>query len=226
MLSLLLAMQQGDAAFPNGAFAFSNGVEGLAALTLPFDRAALRRHAEAALRYRWAGTDRVALIHAYRAGPRLLRLAEVDEAVECATLSEPLRIGSRRAGHALLASHARLGTAGAAFLKAAIAEGRMIGHLATIQGCLWHAIDLAEAEAVAVSGYQTLSGLTSAAVRLGRLGAIEAQAIVRDLLPVLEACVLHLPDPGDGDVDLSSFAPLIEIAAMRSASADVRLFAS
>ncbi len=225
MLSLLLAMQQADAAFPNGAFAFSNGVEGLASLALPFDRAALRRHAEAALRYRWAGSDRVALIHAYRAGPRIQRLASIDAAIECATLPEPLRVGSRRAGRALLASHARLGTANAALLKAAIEEARLIGHLATLQGCLWRSIGLAEAEAVAISGYQTVSGFVSAAVRLGRLGAIDAQAIVRDLLPVIETCA-DLPDPGDGDVELKSFTPLIEIAAMRSASADVRLFAS
>ena len=226
MLSLLLAMQQGDAAFPNGAFAFSNGIEGLAALKLPFDSAALRRHADASLRYRWAGTDRVVLIHAYRAGPDLRRLAEVDDAMECATLSEPLRNGSRRAGQALLASHVRLATPGAAPLKAAIAERRLVGHLATIQGRVWRAIGLSEAEAIAVSGYQALSGLTSAAVRLGRLGAIEAQAIVRDLLPVVEVCALHLPDPGDGDVELTSFTPLIDIAAMRAADADVRLFAS
>lgn len=31
MLTSLLAMQQADAAFPSGAFAFSNGIEGLAA---------------------------------------------------------------------------------------------------------------------------------------------------------------------------------------------------
>ncbi len=224
MLSALLAMQQADAAFPSGAFAFSNGIEGLSALPFPFDGAALRRHADAAIRHRWASTDRLALVQAYRAAGALERLAAIDAALECATLAEPLRTGSRRAGRALLASHARLGTKGAEAMRTAVADGRLIGHLATVQGCLWHALGLSEEQAVAVAGYQAVSGLASAALRLGRVGAIEAQAVVRDMLPVIAAC-----DPVDADdqrLDFTSFVPLIEIAAMRSRSADLRLFAN
>ena len=224
MLTMLTAMQQGDAAFPSGAFAFSNGVEGLAALPIPFDRAALYRHADATLRHRWAGMDRVALTPAYRAGDSIESLALIDEAIEAATLVEPFRNGSRRAGRALLATHGRLGTPHADALKGAIADGRMIGHLATVQGCLWRAIGLSEREAVAISGYQTVSGLATAAVRLGRSGAIEAQAIVRDMLPVIEACSAPLVPTGAPVFD--SFVPFAEIAAMRSASADLRLFSN
>jgi urease accessory protein len=224
LLTTLLAMQQADAAFPSGAFAFSNGVEGLAALPFPFDRASLRRHAIAAIRYRWAGTDRVALVQAHRAGADLDRLAAIDSAIESATLVAPLRRGSQRAGRSFLASHARIGTTTAEALKAAVADGRMIGHLATIQGSLWRAIDLSEREAAAISGYQTVSGLASAAVRLGRIGAIEAQVVVRDMLPIIEACCA-VAIVGD-DLDFASFVPFIEIAAMRSASADLRLFAN
>ena len=229
MLSLLLAMQQADAAFPSGAFAFSNGVEGLAALPYAFDRAALHRHADAAIRHRWAGTDRVALIQAHRAQACVDRLATIDRAIEAATLAEPLRSGSQRAGRAFLASHARLGTRHADVVRAAISEGRLIGHLATIQGCLWQAIGLSEREAVAISGYQAASGLASAAVRLGRIGAIEAQAVVRDMLDVIEvvsAVDVDGCEPDGCDLDFTSFVPFIEIAAMRSAAADLRLFAN
>ncbi len=225
MLTTLIAMQQADAAFPSGAFAFSNGVEGLAELPYPFDRAALQRHAEAAIRHRWAGTDRVALLHAFRAGGALDRLAGVDEALEAATLAAPLRTGSRRAGRAFLASHARLGTARADALKGAIAQDQLIGHLATVQGCLWQAIGLSERQAVAISGYQTVSGLASAAVRLGRIGAIDAQAVVRDVLALVEACSA-LPEPTGPGVAFSSFVPFIEVAAMRAAGSDLRLFAN
>lgn len=224
MLTMLLAMQQGDAAFPSGAFAFSNGIEGLAALPIPFDRVAMRRHADAAIRHRWAGTDRVALVQAYRAASDLDRLAAIDQAIEAATLAAPLRIGSQRAGRAFLASHARLGTRYADVLKAAIADDRMIGHLATVQGCLWRAIGLSECEAVAVSGYLTVSGLASAAVRLGRIGAIEAQAVVQDMLPIIETYGAAAVE--NDDLDFTSFVPFLEIAAMRSASADLRLFAN
>ena len=224
MLTTLLAIQQADAAFPSGAFAFSNGIEGLAALPFPFDGAALRRHAEAAIRHRWASTDRIALVQAHRADGMLERLAAIDAALECATLVEPLRTGSRRAGRALLASHARLGTIGAQSLRDVIADGRLIGHLATVQGYLWRAIGLSEAQAAAVAGYQVVSGLASAALRLGRIGAMEGQAVVRDMLPVIAAC-----DPIDADdegLDFLSFVPFIEVAAMRSTSADLRLFAN
>ena len=224
MLTMLLAMQQADAAFPSGAFAFSNGVEGLIALPYPFDRAALQRHADAAIRHRWAGTDRVALVQAHRAGADIERLAAIDQAIEAATLAAPFRAGSQRAGRTFLVSHARLGTPSADLLKVGVADGTLIGHLATIQGCLWRAIGLSEPEAVMISGYQTVSGLASAAVRLGRIGAIEAQAMVRDMLPLIEK--VGASAIRDGDLDFTSFVPFIEIAAMRSATADLRLFAN
>ena len=123
MLNSLLAMQQADSAFPSGAFAFSNGIEGLAALPYAFDRDALKRHAEAAIRHRWAGTDRVAMIVAHRADGDLDRLETVDRAIEAATLPESMRTGSRRAGRALLTTHARLGTLKADGLRTAIAGG-------------------------------------------------------------------------------------------------------
>ena len=224
MLNSLLAMQQADTAFPSGAFAFSNGIEGLAALPYAFDCDALQRHAEAAIRHRWAGTDRVAMILAYRADGDLVRLETVDRAIEAATLPEPMRMGSRRAGRALLTTHARLGTLKADGLRTAIAGGRLIGHLAMIQGCLWRSIGLSEEEATAISGYQTVAGLATAAVRLGRIGAIEAQGVVRDMLPVIAACGTPLFD--DADLVFDSMIPFIEIAAMRSARVELRLFAN
>ncbi len=223
MLTTLLAMQQADAAFPSGAFAFSNGVEGLAGLAYPFDGAALRCCVAVAIRQRWGGTDRVALVHAFRADHDFHRLAAIDSAIEAATPVEPLRAGSRRAGQALLASHTRLGTSRAAALKAAVASGWLLGHLAMVQGCLWRAMGLTETEAVAISGYQAVSGLASAAVRLGRVGAIEAQAVVRDMLAVVEACSAR---PVGSELVFTSFMPFIEIAAMRAAGADGRLFAN
>ena len=224
MLSALLAMQQADAAFPSGAFAFSNGVEGLTALPFPFDAAALRRHAEAAIRHRWATTDRLALVQAHRAAGAPERLAVIDPALDCSTLVESLRSGSRRAGRALLATHVRLGTETAGALRDAVADGRLLGHLATLQGCLWRSLGLSEEQAAAVAGYQLVSGLASAALRLGRVGAIEAQAVVRDMLPVIAAC--GPVDADDEGLDFTSFVPLIEGAAMRSTAADLRLFAS
>lgn len=226
MLAALTALQQADTAFPSGSFAFSNGLEGLIASDPAFDEAALARTITAALRFRWAGTDRVALILAHRAGPAIEPLAGIDAAVEAASLAEPMRVGSRRNGASLLASHVRLGTPGAADLRAAVRAGRLIGHLPTIQGALWPGLGLDERTAASVSGYLFASGLTSAAVRLGAIGAIEAQRSLGAALPII-AELLEEPVPDlTGAIELTGFAPLIEIAAMRQAQAELRLFAN
>ena len=39
---LLTILQHADSAFPSGSFAFSNGIEGLAAMNAPLDRSGLR----------------------------------------------------------------------------------------------------------------------------------------------------------------------------------------
>jgi len=67
-VSLLAALQQADAGFPSGGFAFSNGIEGLAALGQRFDAAGLAGLLAGVLRHRWAGCDRVAVARAWDCG--------------------------------------------------------------------------------------------------------------------------------------------------------------
>lgn len=221
MIGFLTALQQADSAFPSGSFAFSNGIEGLLALEPELTDKALRSAIAAAIRHRWASADRVALVHAYRAGDDLSAIARVDEALEAATLAEPLRIGSSRNGAALLAAHVRLGTRSARDLRAVLRAARSPGHLPVVQGFLWHKLGLAEQEAVAVSGYTSAAGLISAAVRLGRIGAIEAQAILAAVLvAVSETSQDDVPPPEQ----IASFSPWLDIAASRQARAPIRLF--
>ncbi|GAB6843495.1 urease accessory protein [Methylorubrum rhodinum] len=227
-LADLIAFQQADAAFPSGSFAFSNGIEGLAAQEPGFGEADLARAVAAALDFRWAGTDRVALVLAHRAGAAALpRLSAIDAAVEAASLAEPMRTGSRRNGASLLAAHARLGTPGAAAMRAAVREGALHGHLATVQGALWRGLGLPEDKTASMAGYGFAAGLTSAAVRLGLVGAIEAQRVLSGALPRI-ARILGRPvaEPEGDDIGLTGFTPLIEIAAMRQAQAELRLFAN
>ena len=228
MLTTLLAMQHADTAFPSGAFAFSNGVEGVGALPFSFEVDDVRRLVDTTLRHRWYGTDRVALVFAYRTGMNCDRLITVDRAVNAATLPKTLRDGSTRAGRALLASHIRLKTPDATELRVAIKEQRLIGHLPIIQGVLWRGIGLDEPAAIALSGYLTISGMVSAAVRLGRIGALDAQTIVRDALPTVANFVQEEVEEElavDPDrLTLHSFMPFMEIGAMRSDAANMRLF--
>jgi urease accessory protein len=219
---LLTILQHADSAFPSGSFAFSNGIEGLAAMNAPLDRSGLRDVVAMFLHHRWATSDRIAVALAHRAGDDFDRLAAIDQAVEAATLAESLRSGSKRNGNALMAAHIRLGTQGAAELRAQTETGKLQGHLPVVQGFVWRARGMSEADAILVSGYSTASGLIAAAVRLGHIGAVEAQAVLAALLPA----IAELSSPVPPDAEIESFMPWVDAAASRQARAHLRLFAS
>jgi urease accessory protein len=220
-MNLLLALQHADSAFPSGGFAFSNGIEGLAALGVALDRQGLTAAVIATIRHRWSSSDRVALVRAFAACGDLARIGAVDLALEAATLAEPLRMGSKRNGGALLAAHVRLATPGAAGFRSAIDAGHALGHLPVVQGFVWRAVGLSQADAIAMSGYATAAGLIAAAVRLGTIGAVDAQAALASALAVVAEMSVVEPE-----AEIESFAPWVDAAAARHARADLRLFAS
>jgi urease accessory protein len=223
MRALVAALWQSDAAFPSGGFAFSGGVEAAAAAG-PLDAARLGALMETALTRRWALSERPALWHALQAAD-LDALAEIDAALEAATLCEPFRVGSRRNGRAFLTAHRRLGTPGAQDLEAAIRQGRLHGHLAAAQGWIWRALGLGRAEAAAASAYLVAAGMANAAVRLGALGALESQRALADALPCIED-LAAAPFDAEAPLALSSAALWLDVVTARHARAHLRLFAN
>lgn len=221
MRQALLALQHADSAFPSGGFAFSNGFEGLLAEGRSLDADGLAQSLEMVLRGRWATTDRIAVARAHGAGPDLEAVIAIDQEVEAAALCEPMRLGSRRNGAALIAAHARIGTAGARDLRDAVRGGRACGHLPVAQGFLWRAVGIDAPAAIAMSGYTTAAALTTAAIRLGQIGAIQAQRVLADALAIVAE---RADDPLDAAAPLTAFLPFLDIAAVRHARADVRLF--
>ena len=221
MLSILRAIWQADGTFPSGSFAFSYGVEGVVALRSKLDGTALAELTATIIRQRWVTFDRVALIQAFRAGSNLHAIAAIDRDVEASTFGSTMRDGSRRNGGSFLASHARLGEATALRLRDAVRSGACLGHMAVMQGAVWQAMGLDEKLAQLASAYGVASGVTAAAVRLGAIGALEGQKVLRGCLPLIEAVVAQ---PVPNDAGLSSFVPFLEIAAGRHARADLRLF--
>ena len=222
MHALLATLWQSDSAFPSGGFAFSNGLEGAAALDPPLDRAKLAAVLAATLRFRWATADRLALLHAFYAAD-LARVGAIDRAFEAATIPEPFRKGSRRNGGALLIAHAKLGTPGAADYRAAITGGETLGHLPVVQGWLWRRCGLDAASAVAASAYTVAAGLVNAAVRLGSVGAIEAQRALADSL--LQVDLGAEFDPASA-LQFASMTPWLDVAAIRHSRSNLRLFSS
>jgi urease accessory protein len=219
---LLTALQFGDGQFPGGGFAFSWGLESLAA-DGKLTRAGFARFLAGQLQHRWATSDRVIIAHAHGAAGDLPALLAIDEMTDALMVVEPLRTGSRRAGAALLGTHLRLGTPGARQLKDAIDRDEAAGHLAVVQGVTLAGVGLDGTAALAVSVYGMAQSFCTAAIRLGLISHLDAQRALSGIRPFL-AQVLTEPVPSLEDIH--SFTPLAEIAAMRHTDKTQRLFSN
>ena len=220
---LLLALQHADSQFPSGGFAFSQGLEASSQLEDRLGKFDLENFMRAQMAHRWAVADRVALVRAHRIGDDLIALADLDAEAEASTFSDLLRTGSRRNGIGLLTSHSRIGTPLAGSYRAMVREKAAHGHLAVVQGMLWRALGLDEPTAALMSGYQAAASLTTAAVRLGLVGAIEAQILLNRSLSLIEE---YSGAPVADDEPIASFVPLAEIAVATHGSSGQRLFSN
>jgi urease accessory protein len=217
----LALMQFGDSAYPAGGFAFSWGIEGLAADGLLTGLADLNMFIAEHLVFRWNAMDRPLLGRAYRA-QTLVAQVDVDHYTEAATPSAEMREGSRRAGRALLGVSARLGGALATAYRARLGDPRL-GHLPVAQAIAYRDAGLDLRAAEVVSGWTLVNGLASAAARLGVVGHVEAQ---QGLESARHTLARLLAQPLSEDAIPSSFTPLIDIAVSRGRSRDARLFAT
>ncbi len=216
----LALMQHGDSAYPAGGFAFSWGVEGLAADGLLVDREDLDDFVREHLTRRWNSMDRPLLGQAYRAA-NLAQIAAVDRYADTATPSAPMREGSRRAGRALLNVSAKVGGPLSLAYRALLSDQASLGHLPVVQAVVYREAGLKLAGAELVSGWTLVNGLVSAAVRLGIVGHVEAQ---RSLALARATLARLLAEPQPEDFVPSSFTPLIEIAVSRGRSRPARMF--
>lgn len=223
----LAALQLADGLFPAGGFASSNGLEQLArdrdhqpgpvpALRVPGFLAA-------ELHGRFGPFDRVAVVAAHRRHDDWPALAGLDAAIERLTWASVQRRASVEAGRGLLTAAARLPLPGAAAVLAAVRAGDLLGHQPLALGLVLRGVGLDEAAAQRVAGHRFLSGLAQAAVRLGLVGAIGAQAALLALRPALADWSRRpVPEP----YRLTAFSPRADIAMMRHRTADARLFAT
>lgn len=218
----LAMLQHGDSAYPAGGFAFSWGVEGLAADGWLDGAADLDCLIAEHLRFRWASMDRILLRRAFTA-PNLAAVAAVDRLAEASTPSAQMREGSHRAGRALLGVSVRLGGALTSAYRPMVSADARLGHLPIIQALVYRDAGMALDAAQLVSGWTLVTGLVSAAVRLGLVGHIEAQQAMGAARDMLEAILAETPDSG---AEPSSFTPLIDTAVSRGPARHVRLFST
>ena len=150
-------------------------------------------------------------------------LAEVDHGVKIATFSAAQRAGSKRAGCAVLAVYAKLGSKVVGNYRDRAIADEELGHLPVAQGLAWREAGLPVEAALAMSAWTMVQGLAAAAIRLGLIGHPEAQ----HLLFRLRAQVIAAIQTGAEyplDAPLSSFTILSDIALARHQSRDARMF--
>lgn len=219
----LAALQFGDSFFPSGAVSFSLGLETLHADGIVADAAGLDAFLTEQVAERWACAERAFLAAAHSACPDWPAVAGIDALQEAMTLPRELREGSRKGGAALLGVHARMGTPGAQDYRARLRAGDAHGHLAVVQGVVLvgAGLDLDRAETVSLHGL--CATILGAGLRLGLIGHLDGQIMLRGLRPRI-AALLARPAPDVGKV--RAYTPLADVAVARHEDAEVRLFSN
>jgi len=220
---MLLVLQHADSFFPSGASAFSWGLEALCADGLVRDRSGVAEVLAGQIRDRWATCDRAFLVAAHRAHRDLDAVISLDRRLNIMTLPREMREGSRRAGSALLITHGRIGTPGAAAYRSHVRQAAAPGHLPVVQGLLWAGVGLNEATATAMALHGLCVSVASAAIRLSIISHVEAQQVIRSAHDAARA-VLASPAPSVEEV--LAYTPTADIAVMRHETQATRLFAN
>jgi urease accessory protein len=221
---LLGALQLADSSLPIGRFAHSYGLESMLAEWPELEEAELGELVETAIRESVGPLDGVAVAHAHRA-VSAGELHELDAWLTARKLAPGPRQASTSCGRRLAALTSRLTDREPAIaFAAALDAGESDGNLAVVHGTLARALDVSMEDAVLLELRGFAAGMLSAAVRLGRLSALGAQALQRRLALALEeaaeeALGLRLDEAHSSAIEL-------ELASLRHPRREPRLFVS
>lgn len=223
----LALLQFSDTALPIGAFAFSSGLETYTQQGLINDAATLHQWLETMLRHTVVGSHLlpVALAHRSTATADWLQIERLDQVLTAMKHARELRQASMTMGQGLLRL-ARQVWPGPTMehLDALRLQARVVGHHAVVFGVLGQTVGLTERLIVEAAGYQWLSGMIAAALRLLPLGQTTGQQLLTELLTYLPAIA---DDIGRQEWhDLVSAAPEFDIRAMQHERLYSRLFRS
>lgn len=216
-----LIWQLVDSAFPAGGFAHSGGLEASVHHGRVTDSVTLRAFARQAL----AQGGRSALPIVTAAHRSLEDLMELDRLSD-AFLSNPVaNRASRSQGRAFLTSSARsFAEAALASLEERVRRCEFAVHFAPIFGAVLSVLGVDRLDAQRLFLYMTARGVGSAAVRLGLIGAYEAQQLqsqlAEDIDPIIERCARLRP------LDIAQTAPLIDLCQSTHDRLYSRLFQS
>ncbi len=225
--AFLALLQLCDTALPIGAFAFSSGLETYTQKGLIADPVTLQSWLEAVLHHGVQGSHLLPVALAYRetTAAQWAQLERLDQQLTAMKHARELREMSLKIGQRLLRLAIQVWP-GAAIeqLETLRQQGRIAGHHAVVFGLLGWQLGLAERVVVEAAGYQWLSGMIAAALRLLALGQSAGQRMLAALLPHLTTIADDIQQQGWDDV--SSATPEFDIRAMQHETLYSRLFQS
>jgi urease accessory protein len=225
--NLLRLFQITDSFFPSGSFAYSRGLETYVNEGIIRDREGLEKFLKADLTGLVAKGDALFVKLSWEATRReeLGTILRLDRLTHSMRLAKELREGSIQTGRQLLKVMGALHSSNLLEHFAEMVEtGKAWGHHPVVFALVCGALEISKEDTVMAYLYQTVSGVVSAGVRLIPLGHLDGQRVIEEIrltaLKVAEDLVSLSED------DLSSFAPGIEIRAMRHECLYTRLFRS
>lgn len=218
---LLWLLQVNDSQFPSGAYAHSMGLEGYMQRGVVKRPEDLESFLERQIVPNLIHFELPYLLRAHRAASAndQAALQAFDHELDAWKLGAEMRHASRQLGSRRLAMLLKLDQD--EFLQTYTAQEPPCHHLIITAIELRHA---APATAACAFTYQTISGYTSAAMKLIRLGQERCQGILRQTIASIAPHLQSLVDqPNDR---IGWFNPTLEISSMRHARAHERLFIS
>jgi urease accessory protein len=223
----LSLLQFTDGLFPAGAYAHSFGLETCVQSGEVSDAAGAEAFLHAYLEGCVGPTDAVALVCARRAATseNLASCLALDEMINAMKTPSELRDASRQMGRQTLrvAAHLPCDPLLEEFGKAVAGEITP-GHHPIVFGMIGGLFDWSGLEMTSAYLYSTSAALVGAALRLLPLGQLAGQRILWNMQPLIAVLAEEAQDKHEAD--MWSFAPALEIASMRHALLDARLFRS
>ena len=225
--ALLAVLQLADGVFPAGGFAHSFGLETYAQDGRVTDGAGLEAFIVAHLEGAAGPADAVAVAAAVRyaeAGDQA-GWVELDARLEAMKVVPEFRAASRQMGRQTARVAASLGDDG--FVRAvarAVEDGLTPGHHPAVFGAALGRSGAGSETAAAAFLYSTAALLVGAGLRLVAIGQVEGQRVLAAVRPrVARLAATAAATPVE---NMWSFTPALELAGLRHARLEMRLFRS
>jgi urease accessory protein len=227
LTSLLAVLQFADGLFPSGGFAHSLGLETYAQAGTVRDAAGLRAFVSVHLEGGAGPADAVAAALAARAGSVAGHDAcvELDRRLDAMKTVPEFRAASRQMGRQTARAAAAL--AGEPFTERwarAIDDDLTPGHHAVVFGAVTGRAGAPPETAAAAFLHSTAALLVGAGLRLLPIGQIEGQRVLAAMREPIARLARQAAAAGPDD--MWSFTPGLEIAGLRHADLEGRLFRS